>query len=380
MENTIKLLKKSFINYVGWSTRHRIIVIESDDWGSIRMASKKAYDLLLSNGIRVDKSNYTKYDSLESNDDIEKLFEVLYGVKDSNGKPAVLTANAIVANPDFEKISKSNKSEYSFENITDTYKRYPKHDRVLDLWKNVGIKENIFFPQFHGREHFNIAKWMSAINSDLIQEQIAFKTQTLLGLSPSQTAKGSRNFFQYMAALEYNDEKDKRKIEEITRDGLVIFESIFGFKSLSFVATAGIRGDHLDKTLSDNGVLYHQGGQQLIPTGNGNYKIKNRFWGDKNEFDQLYWRRNATFEPSRNQDFDWVNSCMFEIGLAFKFNKPAVINTHRVNFIGGIDEKNRDLSLKKLSVLLFEIVKKWPDVQFMNSAELGNYMSNSIIR
>jgi hypothetical protein len=66
-----------------------------------------------------------------------------------------------------------------------------------------------------------------------------------------------------------------------------------------------------------------------------------------------------------------------EINLAFKFNKPAVINTHRVNFIGGIEEKNRDLGLKKLNILLCQIVKKWPDVKFMNSAQLGNYISNS---
>jgi hypothetical protein len=377
MKNAIKLFKKSFINFVGWSSKKRIVVIESDDWGSIRMSSKSSYDFFLENGVRVDKSNYTKYDCLESNDDIEKLFEVLYSIKDIDGSPAVITANAIVANPNFEKISKSNKLEYFFEDISETYKRYSNHDKVLDLWKKNGIADNVFYPQFHGREHFNVKKWMLALNSGLLQEEIAFNTQTLLGLSPSKIEVGSRNSFQYMAALEYNNESEKRIIENITLEGLDLFEKIFGFKSLSFVATAGIRGDHLDKTLFDNGVLYHQGGQQLIPTGNGNYKIKNRFWGDKNEFNQLYWRRNATFEPSRNQDFDWVDSCMSEINLAFKFNKPAVINTHRVNFIGGIEEKNRDLGLKKLNILLCQIVKKWPDVKFMNSAQLGNYISNS---
>lgn len=33
--------KRHFLNLPGWHTRRKIVVIESDDWGSIRMPSKE---------------------------------------------------------------------------------------------------------------------------------------------------------------------------------------------------------------------------------------------------------------------------------------------------------------------------------------------------
>jgi len=134
----------------------------------------------------------------------------------------------------------------------------------------------------------------------------------------------------------------------------------------------------LDKVLSENGVMYHQLGQHLEPIGEGKCKLVNRFWGDTNQFGQIYWRRNATFEPSRDPSFDWVNSCMAEIKIAFRWGKPAVINSHRVNYIGSIFEENRENGLKLLQNLLQAILKEWPEVEFISSDQLGDFMSESI--
>jgi hypothetical protein len=53
------------------------------------------------------------------------------------------------------------------------------------------------------------------------------------------------------------------------------------------------------------------------------------------------------------------------------YAKPATISMHRLNVIGGLVEENRTCNLALLKQLLKEIVKRWPDVEFMNSAELG---------
>jgi hypothetical protein len=52
-------------------------------------------------------------------------------------------------------------------------------------------------------------------------------------------------------------------------------------------------------------------------------------------------------------------------------NKPAIICTHRINYVGYIDSSNRDSNLKKLNDLLIAILKKWPETEFMNSVTLG---------
>ena len=72
--------RKDLYNIPGWHTRRRLVVIESDDWGSIRTPSTEAYNTLLRQGIRVDRDPYCRYDSLATPGDLSNLFEVLHAV------------------------------------------------------------------------------------------------------------------------------------------------------------------------------------------------------------------------------------------------------------------------------------------------------------
>ena len=102
-------------------------------------------------------------------------------------------------------------------------------------------------------------------------------------------------------------------------------------------------------------------------------------WGQRNSLGQIYWRRNCTFEPSRDHNYDWVVSCLDEMKIAFKWGKPAVINSHRVNFIGSIFPENREKSLKALRKLIRSALSIWPDIEFMSSDALGDMIAQSNI-
>lgn len=146
--------------------KKHIIVFESDDWGSIRMPSIKTLNHLQNQGIGICRpQDYDKFDTLASNRDLEYLMEILSSVKDSKGNLAKITLNTCVANPDFEKIRESNFTTYYYEPFTETLKRYPHHDRSFQLWQE-GIKNKVFMPQFHGREHLNFQKWMKFLQND----------------------------------------------------------------------------------------------------------------------------------------------------------------------------------------------------------------------
>jgi len=372
--NINKLLRKNLISIPGWRTDRRIVVIESDDWGSIRMPSRQVYDKLVSKGIPVDKHYFLKYDALESENDLSALFEVLLSFKDKNGNNPSITANAVVANPDFEKIIESGKSAYFFEPITETYKKYPGRARTLELWKETGMDQRLLWPQFHGREHLHVKRWMEAIRSDDRWEREGFENKVLLGLKSKEQHVGKQD---YMAAFGYSDNSEWEDLDKIACQGLELFTKIFGFPSTSFVAPCSIKGDHLDETLHNNGIKYHQCGQQYMPARSGSLKVINRLWGQQNSLGQVYWRRNCTFEPSRNWNYDWVNSCMSEINIAFRWGKPAVVNSHRVNFMGEIFPENRTNTNKQLSELLSRILKKWPDVEFLTSDQLGDIIMKS---
>jgi hypothetical protein len=87
--------------------------------------------------------------------------------------------------------------------------------------------------------------------------------------------------------------------------------------------------------------------------------------------------RNVVFEPTDNRNVDWVAYSFKQIEAAFRWHKPAIISSHRVNFCGHIDENNRKIGIKALRELLKRIVTKWPDVEFMSASELGNLITKN---
>jgi hypothetical protein len=79
--------------------------------------------------------------------------------------------------------------------------------------------------------------------------------------------------------------------------------------------------------------------------------------------------RNCAFEPS-GDNYNDIGLTLKQIEAAFRWNKPAIISTHRVNFVGGINPRNSSKGLKELKSLLNAILKKWPKVHFMSTRDL----------
>jgi len=366
--NLHTLIFKNLVNIPGWRTKRKIVVIESDDWGSIRIPSNEVYQRLKKDGVRVEGSYFTKYDCLESEEDISHLLDVLSSFRDFNGNCACITANTITANPDFCRIKESDFSIYFYEPFWVTYNKYPGRTKSLQIWKE-SFNTHLLWPQFHGRDHLNPFEYLKILRQNTEEKQ-AFTYAALLGLR-----KGSGRQAGFMAAFDYETEEERESFASVVREGQNLFEQAFGFKSRSFIAPTGIRGDSLDELLFMNGVLYHQDARQWLPLCEASNKIRHRFWGATNQFGQYYWRRNSTFEPARKPDYDWVGNVLQEARVAFYWGKPLVINSHRVNYVGGIDPENRGRSLRMLKALFKNLLKAFPDIEFLSSDQLGDYMT-----
>ena len=331
------------------------------------MPSIEVYSKLISEGLDISKSDYNRLDSLECNNDLELLFEVLSSFNDSVGNRPVITANSIVGNPDFRKIKQSEFKEYYYESVTETLKRYPERDKVEMLWRE-GINAGIFHPQFHGREHVNIVRWMEALRKRSAAIMVTFDQETTF------SGNGDYNF---MEVLDYNTPADLGLMKEALSDGLSMFEQIYGFRSKSFIPPCYTWNSEIEEVLSANGVKYIQGlFIQSVPTGTFEiYKKKYHFLGSRNAFGQYYLVRNCFFEPSLSNVNDPVGECLSRINIAFRWHKPAVISAHRINFIGSLHEKNRADNLRLLHELLKRIIEIWPDVEFMTSEQLGDLIA-----
>lgn len=355
-------------NISGWRTKKRIVVIESDDWGSIRMPSKSVFEKFHQQGMNVFDMHYNRYDALESNEDLEHLFEILEKHRDKNNRPACFTANMIMANPAFGKIARSQFTEYHYEPMQETLGRYPSHNHVFSLY-HQGSMAQIFKPQFHGREHVQINRWLAALRKADDRMLMAFD---------NETTYSGENDYNFMESFDWDNPNEVNGQMEILRDGLRLFHEAFGFFSASFIAPCYTWDERLEPVLVEGRVRFMQGGMnQYIPLGRFNhYKKKKHVMGQ--QLNSLtYLTRNCYFEPSLVAKSDWVDYTLASIRDAFRWSKPAIICAHRVNFIGFIDEKNRIRNLKMLNELLTRICRKWPDVEFMSSDQLGELICQS---
>lgn len=358
--------RKTFSNIPGWSTKRHIVVFESDDWGSIRTRSKKDYDAMLAAGLNVNESIFPKYDCLESNKDLERLYELLAKHKDSTGRPAVFTPMCVMANPDFEKIKENGFEEYVFEPMPETHQRYNGHDCVVALWRE-GIYNRLFVPALHAREHLNYSRWMENVRMNEGM-RFAFECQSV----GATKYKGER-MLEYLGAFKPTTPNDLPMLQKVVLDAGRLFEGICGYKPTHFIAPNAEPAYGLDPSFAQIGVKYITNAKLRHPDlGNG--RTRNELvWLGKyyKDLDIINITRNGAFEQV-DPGHDWVNECMADIANAFKWHKPCVISSHRVNYIGGIDENNASLGLKLLDQLLTEIEKKWPDVEYLTSTELGN--------
>lgn len=366
-------IQQRIYQLIGWHTKSHILIIESDDWGSIRMPSKKVYEELRLKGYSVDKCLFSRYDSLETDDDLSRLFEILSSIHDRNGHPVIMTANSVVANPDFEKIKESGYKSYYYEPVIETFRQQDGCSKSYEIIKQ-GISEGLWHPQLHGREHLNVIRWMKALQDGDEVTRLCFEQRHF-----SLTTKASPKIkARYMDGFGNADIGTLSFENETIREAADLFEEIYGYRSKSFIAPCYIWRRELEPILKMNGIDYLQGlPLQQIPVEDDPLRCKTKFHylGQKNKQGQYYLIRNAFFEPYKGTSENDVDDCLNRISIAFRCRKPAIISTHRLNYIGTLDTAHRDKNLKKLKLLLTSIKKKWPDVEFMSSDQLGDLIS-----
>lgn len=358
-----QIVTHNLLNIPGWRTKRKIVVIESDDWGSIRMPSRDIYEKLLAEGYRVDLNKYERNDSIATEEDLDKLFDILSKYRDINGNHPIVTANCVVANPDFDKIKASNFQKYYYEPFTKTLKRYRNCEHSFELWEQ-GMYEGLFKPQFHGREHLNVARWMNFLQTDADTRHVF--DYGLMGLFP----KGDNMMNHFQVALDDCIYKGQSICDRLI-EGLDLFESLFKYRSKTFIAPCYTWNPLVEKSLFNHGIIGIQG---MVYQYNPGEKCIRHWQGTRNRLGQIYTIRNCFFEPTICPNLDSVSDCLYRIKCAFRWRKPAIISSHRINFIGSIHEENRNKNLRKFDNLLSRIIHQWPDVEFMSSDQLIELM------
>lgn len=232
------------------------------------------------------------------------------------------------------------------------------------------MKARVFHPQYHGREHVNVSLLMEALRNgdEAALFGFAHKMPGCIPMGPEVLGN------PYVEALRYRSMQDKVEKLKIFMEGLTLFENMFGYRSESIIPPNYTWSPDFNASVWAQGVKYFQGLRLMGEPVPGEVSKQHRIYlGKQNSLGQTYLVRNALFEPSM---FglgikDPVDRCLAEMKIAFSLRKPAIITSHRINFVGFIDPLNRDRNLRMLDQVLTKALKRWPDIEFMTSDQLG---------
>ena len=369
----ISRLKDHGQNVRGWRSGRKLVVFESDDWGASRMPGQAAYDAMSRSRSGIRLSHYDAIDCLESAEDLQALAAVLSSVADSEGRPARFTINMVMGNPDFEAIRSCDFEEFVHEPFHVTYERNHGSD-LRSVWASM-VDAGLVRHQFHAREHLNAPFWMADLRSGNAATREAFEH----GFYGLKCMTGRTDRSDYLAAYDPATESELPEYRAILDDGLRMFAEEFNSPSLTMVPCNYVWPQSLDETLASVGTRCLQGARVEFrvkpgPNGSETRRVR-RFQGHRRPSGLRDLVRNVTFEPYLGDSLDHVTRAMQQIRIAFLWNKPAVISTHRINYVGGMRADLRDDHLNSLRELLGQLTKRWPQVEFRSSDELARMVS-----
>lgn len=351
----------------GHKSDRKIVVIQSDDWGSQRVPNIDVRSQLIAFGLDMESNPHLKFDTLESYDDLVLLEELLIEIEKKHGKKVKLTPNFVLTNPDFNFINKNEYENYHYKRFVDCYTERDKSDKV---WRKVQqlIEGDWIKPQFHCREHINVPLWLAQLR----KRNPSFLKAFELGCYAIDVKMSNNHRVNLMAAFEYENEKQRNFVENSIRDGLNMFKELFGYPSKTLVAPRYVWNPELEMVFKESGITSLQTSLFQLKPNQMNYHKIFHYLGEVNKASGLnYLVRIAHFEPAYSENIDWVQKTFSIVKYAFLFNLPAVISMHRLNFVGGLNEDQRKRNLYLFNALLEKLIINFPDVEFLFSDELS---------
>jgi len=338
----------NYIKFVPFYLRRRYknkyIIIESDDWGLNPVTSILGINYLEN---KHGQNCFTRWttDCLESINDIELLFELLFSYNNYFEKPPVITANFITHN-----IKYGVKNELCFQPLSELLSN---NNGLLEKY-NEGIKKRIFHPQLHGYTHYNYAKLNKYFKSKEGNE--LFNRGFLTG---EGTLKGG--LYKFRGELTGNYALTIKEIKKSIDE----FYKVFNYYPNSFVPPHFIMDKKYVNFLKSVGIKSIQGCNRIKDSyGHPYHKAYFR------KASGLFWSpRNARLDPHKDYGY-YSTACIDQINSAFNDKIPAVIDFHRVNIAGTYNKVYRDRSLNELKKLFDYIKMHWPETKFISSNDL----------
>jgi hypothetical protein len=329
---------------INWQ-RWKAIVFESDDWGACSwVPDEKTYEKLRDFPFMQRKGvKFFSCSTLETSQHLKELFEVLSSFKGDDGRKVIWQANYVVANPDFEAIEKNNFSFYLDHPLPNFPSRWERKGFLSTV--REGEREEIWYPEYHGRAHFDYLTWLNLLKRGDKVTQKTFAEEVSLTWNERES-------------YEYPNHISSQQRLSFLLTGLKYFQQIFGRKPTSTVAPDYFWSEDEEGFFSQNKFQVIQAKNLQISSPSPK-KMKNL----------TYLSRYLHFEPAAGSDR--VAKEVFQnILKEWKKNRPAIISSHRANYTH-LTPKIRQKNLTQLKNLLYLITTQFPEAVFLVDTEIA---------
>ena len=284
---------------------------------------------------------------------------------DAEGRPAVITLGVVLAAPDTAAMAQNRLAKYCRITLDD-----PRCKRLLEQMQQ-GARDGVFALQLHGMEHYWPRILLHEASRD--QELRAWLTgeefppyELLPSALQSRWIDGSRLPSQPLQAGE---------IEQGVAEEVNVWRRTFGNAPCvavppTFVWTTEVESAWIAagvEVIITPGVRYtgrDAAGQPVsagLPIYNGQIASETA----------CYLVRDIYFEPERGHT---VMQAMQDMTLRFVLGRPALVETHRSNFIGKKAEFSENLA--RVDELLLAASQRWPALSFLSPAALAQIYAN----
>ena len=330
-----------------------LVLFQSDDWGRAGVRDREGWEELRAAGLHLGEKPYDFY-TLETAGDLHALSEVLGKHRDSTGRRPPMVMNFILANVDFERCLDPGQKQIPLRPLTEGFPGTWRRPRLLEAYQQ-GIRERLFYPALHGLTHFCDRAVARELNtggerSELLKRFWRAQTPYIHWRMPwigyEYWDPGMKPAYQFLPVA------DQRAAINRAAE---IFRELFSANPFSACAP-GYRAN------PDSRTAWYEAGVRVVQNGPGE-----RRGPHLDENGMLSTFRTIEMEPA-TEPCD-LERLVTQVGECFASGVPAVISIHAINFHSTIQDF-RTPTLKLLGEFLTALEKKWPDLLYVQDADL----------
>ena len=366
----LKMLRKvwtrgSLLPAEGFIFGRPLVVLQSDDWGRAGVKDREGWEALLALGLNLGERNYDFY-SLETAEDVEAIVEVLSRHRDSNGRPACLGMNFIMANVDFPKVKADNFRQIHLRSLADGLPDGWNRTGLFEAYQH-GISAGVLSPALHGTTHFcrpavernlNDSGERGSLLRMFWKADVPYIHWRMpwIGFEYSEPRQNGREVF-------LGAESQERMIA----DAVKRFTQLFS-KTPRSACAPGYRANKITHLAwAKHGIQVSQNGpgSNLPPHFELHDGVRSK---EKREASLLHLYRTLDFEPSSSEEIS-VEACVQMAENNFARGIPAIISVHSINFHSTLKDF-RSRTLRLLDEFLTALESKYPDLLYVRDEDL----------